>query len=222
MDELLTNGQAPELDTPSVGSESQPAPATAGEQLTNDAGPVDSPPEPSVPDQPRTDPANEAAQRQWLQERQQYQAQLAQAQREQAEMREILWQIKLANTPETERAALVEQRNQQEYLAQRQQVQQERTQFFKSVEPIMKEVVVNELLNQYRHAGVTKEELAAFSTPEDAENYAKAVARRFRTTQAQRTATTAQAASTQGAPVSKGWKSMTLSEQLQAAISSQL
>jgi hypothetical protein len=159
-----------------------------------------------------------AQQQQWQYERQ---ALLQETQRQQAEsnqMREVLWQIKLANAPEAQRQQLIEQRNQQSLYEQRQANQNQQAQFFQSVEPIMKEVVINGLLNTYRHAGVTKGELSSFSNPEDAERFCQSLARRTRQTAAQKTSPVAHAAQAQGSVSAKGWKGMTLSEQLSAAM----
>lgn len=219
MDNETNNGQVLDLDAPSVGSESQQEPATAVTQQVNDAAPVAQEPIPSdVQSQQQVDPAVEAIRQQWQQERQALSQELQRRDAEARQMKELLWQVRLANTPEDQRAALIEQRNQQSVAEQRQALQTQQAEFFRNVEPIMKEVVVNKLLDSYRHAGVTREDLNNFSTPEDAEQFCRAMSRRQRATMATRQAPVAQAATTQGAPASKSWKTMSLSEQLGAAL----
>lgn len=218
----------PELDDPAVGIDYRPGAATAADQSTNAAGSEAKPagdgtaklPEVTSTPVQQEPSAVEAAQRQWQQERQALAYELQRRDAESQQMRDLLWQIRLANTPEDQRQGLIAERLGAERMAERQALQEERTQFYRGVEPIMKEVVLNDLLNQFRQYGVTKEELASFEHPQDAVRFGEAMARRHRAVQAQKAAPAAQAATTQGAPAPKNWRSMSLAEQLGAAIAS--
>lgn len=77
-----------------------------------------------------------------------------------------------------------------------------------ALEPVFKDLVIQKLLNDYRTAGVSREDLEGFDSPEAMEHYCKVMAKRSRVQRAEARAQKGidrAASSASGSPAQRNW-----------------
>lgn len=132
--------------------------------------------------------------------------QIAETQRQAQQMQDYLWQLQASQLPPEQRQLAQYERQVAQEAQRIQEAQQMQASQATALEPVFKEIVIRDFMDEYRGAGVTRQMLERFQDPNDMEAFCKLQREMHRDRQAKaRVGKDAVARSTGTATGSKDW-----------------